>query len=295
VFRDAAQSGGAVEGICVPGGAEFSRKEIDALTEQAKSLGAKGLVTIGYQGELSTLTDDQVRSPVLKFLGLELVKELGMRAGAKAGDMLLIVAGGGGMKALEPGSAARVKPALDALRRGLGDKLGLIDRNLLQFAFIVDFPILEWNDEDERWESPHHLFTGAKPEDLALLESDPGKVRSNHYDITCNGWEVASGSIRIHRRDEQERIFELLGISPEDAQTRFGHMLEAFEYGAPPHGGIAPGIERTVALFAQESDIRETIAFPKTKSASDLMTGAPMPVDPATLEVLALRVQESAK
>jgi aspartyl-tRNA synthetase len=290
VFRDAATSGGAIEGICVPGGAAFSRKEIDALTEQAKSLGAKGLVSIGFTGALATLTDEQVRSPVLKFIGVELAKQLGERAGATAGDMLLIVAGGGGMKALETGSVARVKPALDALRRTLGAKLHHIDRDTLQFAFVVDFPILEWDDENSRWESPHHLFTAAKPEDLALLATDPGKVRSNHYDITCNGWEIASGSIRIHRRDEQERIFELLGISKKDAQARFGHMLDAFEYGAPPHGGIAPGIERTVALFAQETDIRETIAFPKTKSASDLMANAPVPVDQATLDVLGLRL-----
>jgi aspartyl-tRNA synthetase len=275
----------------VPGGAAFSRKEIDALTETAKSLGAKGLVSIGYTGALETLTDEQVRSPVLKFIGLDLAKALGERAGAASGDMLLIVAGSGGMKALEPGSAARVKPALDALRRALGAKLGLIDRDTLKFAFIVDFPLVEWNDENQRWDASHHLFTSVKEEDLALLDSDPGKVRSNAYDITCNGWEIASGSIRIHRREEQERIFRLLGINDEDARARFGHMLDAFEYGAPPHGGIAPGIERTVALFAQETDIRETIAFPKTKSASDLMTGAPTTVDQSALDTLGLRLK----
>ena len=291
VFRGAAESGGAIEGICVPGAAEFSRKEIDALTETAKSLGAKGLVSIAYTGALETLTDEQVRSPVLKYIGLDLAKALGERAGAASGDMLLIVAGSGGMKALEPGSAARVKPALDALRRALGAKLGLIDRDTLKFAFIVDFPLVEWNDESQRWEASHHLFTSVKDEDLALLDNDPGKVRSNAYDITCNGWEIASGSIRIHRRAEQERIFRLLGISDEDARARFGHMLDAFEYGAPPHGGIAPGIERTVALFAQETDIRETIAFPKTKSASDLMTGAPTTVDAAALDTLGLRLK----
>ncbi len=291
VFRGAAESGGLIEGICVPGGAEFSRKEIDALTETAKSLGAKGLVSIGYTGALETLTDEQVRSPVLKFIGLDLAKALGLRAGAASGDMLLIVAGSGGMKALEPGSAARVKPALDALRRTLGAKLGLIDRDTLKFAFIVDFPLVEWNDESQRWDASHHLFTSVKEEDLGMLDSDPGKVRSNAYDITCNGWEIASGSIRIHRREEQERIFRLLGISDEDARTRFGHMLDAFEYGAPPHGGIAPGIERTVALFAQETDIRETIAFPKTKSASDLMTNAPTAVDQSALDTLGLRLK----
>jgi aspartyl-tRNA synthetase len=205
---------------------------------------------------------------------------IGKLAGATSGDLVLIVAGQGGVPVLEPGSAARVKPALDALRRTVAAKLGLIDKDTLKFAFIVDFPMFEWDHEGERWSALHHLFTSAKEEDLGLLETDPGAARSNAYDIICNGWEIGSGSIRIHRRGDQERILKLLGISDADARVKFGHMLDAFEFGAPPHGGFAPGIDRTVALFAQESDIREVIAFPKTKSAADLMTGAPSPVEP---------------
>jgi aspartyl-tRNA synthetase len=290
VFKSAVDSGGAVEGICVPGGTEFSRREIDELTETAKSLGAKGLVSIAYLGDVEALTEEQLRSPVLKFIGVEMARELGRRAGAKAGDLLLIVAGAGGVPAKEPGSVGRVKPALDAVRRAVAAKQGLAGRNTLMFTFIVDFPLVEWNDDEGRWDATHHLFTSVKAEDLPLLDSDPGRVRSNAYDIACNGQEIGSGSIRIHRRDEQERIFDLLGISREQAQARFGHMLEAFEYGAPPHGGFAPGIDRTVALFALESDIREVIAFPKTKSATDLMTNAPTTVDPAALEPLGIRV-----
>ena len=295
VFKSAVESGGAVEGLCVSGGAEFSRKEIDALTDTAKSLGAKGLVSIAYLGDLATLTDEQVRSPVLKFIGLELARAIGERAGAKAGDLVLIVAGQGGIGMKEPGSTHRVRPALDAIRRSVAAKQNLADPNTVAFAFIVDFPLVEWNEDEQRWDATHHLFTSVKAEDMGLLDTEPGRVRSNAYDITCNGWEIGSGSIRIHRREEQERIFRLLGISDEDAKERFGHMLEAFEFGAPPHGGIAPGIDRTVAIFAQEGDIREVVAFPKTKSASDLMTGAPTSVDQAALDVLGLQVKPGVR
>jgi aspartyl-tRNA synthetase len=295
VFRDAAGSGGAIEGICVPGGADMSRKDIDALTETAKSLGAKGLVSIGFTAPPASATEEQVRSPVLKFIGVEAARALAQRGAASAGDMLLLVAGRGGLRSLEAGSVARVKPALDAVRRALAAKLNLADPNTLKFSFLTAFPLFEWNDEDNRWDSTHHVFTSPTKEDLHLVESDPGRARSDHYDITCNGWEIGSGSIRIHRRELQEQIFRVMGINADDAQRRFGHMLEAFEFGAPPHGGFAPGIDRTVALFAQEQDIREIIAFPKTKSASDLMTGAPVPVDQATLDVLGLSVKEQAK
>jgi aspartyl-tRNA synthetase len=294
VFKSAVESGGSVEGICVPGGASFSRKEIDALTETAKGLGAKGLVSIAFTAAPAEATEETVKSPVLKFLGLDLVKSIGRVAGATAGDLVLIVAGSGGMRALEPGSATRVKPALDALRRTLAAKLDLIDPNTLKFAFIVDFPMFEWDEDAERWGAVHHLFTSWKKEDAGILESQPGEARSNAYDIVCNGWEIGSGSVRIHRREEQEQVFRLLGISPEDQQLKFGHMLEAFEYGAPPHGGFAPGIDRTAALFAQESDIRDVIAFPKTKSASDLMTGAPTPVDAAALDAVGLQIKPGA-
>jgi aspartyl-tRNA synthetase len=232
-----------------------------------------------------------LRSPVLKFLGPELARAIGMQAGANTGDLVLIVAGSGGIPSREAGSVSRVRPALDTLRRTLAAKLDLADAQTLAFLFIVDFPLVEWNDEDERWDPSHHLFTSVRAEDLPLLDTDPGKARSNAYDLACNGQEIGSGSIRIHNRSEQEQILKLLRISDAAARERFGHMLEAFEYGAPPHGGIAPGIDRTAALFVQESDIREVIAFPKTKSASDPMTGAPLPADPEHLNLLRINLQ----
>jgi aspartyl-tRNA synthetase len=290
VFRGAVESGGAVEGLCVPGGASFSRRAIDELTETVKTMGARGLVSIAFEAEPRSATEEQIRSPVLKFLGLGLAQAIGIQAGAAAGDLVLIVAGAGGMPAKETGSAARVKPALDTLRRTVGAKLGLADRNTLAFLWVVDFPMFEWDDEAERWSPSHHLFTSVKQESLADLERDPGSALSNAYDIVCNGQEIGSGSIRIHDRSMQERVLRLLKISDEDARERFGHMLEAFEYGAPPHGGIAPGIDRTVALLAQETDIREVIPFPKTKSAADPMTGAPLPASEEALRMLNLAV-----
>jgi aspartyl-tRNA synthetase len=290
VFRGAVESGGSVEGICVPGGASFSRREIDELTETVKTMGARGLVSIAFEAEPRSATEDQIRSPVLKFLGLELTQAIGMNAGATAGDLVLIVAGAGGVPAKEAGSAGRVKPALDTLRRTVAAKLELADPNTLAFLWVVDFPMFEWDDEEERWSPSHHLFTSVKPESLSDLETDPGKALSNAYDLVCNGQEIASGSIRIHNRSEQERILRLLKITDEDASERFGHMLEAFEYGAPPHGGIAPGIDRTTALLGQGDDIREFIAFPKTKSASDPMTGAPLPAAAEALDALSIAV-----
>jgi aspartyl-tRNA synthetase len=291
VFKSAVESGGAVEGLCVPGGAEFSRRDIDGLTDMVKSLGAKGLVSIAFTADPVTATEDQIRSPVLKFLGLEMTRSIGMMAGAKAGDLVLIVAGAGGMPAKEPGSKGRVKPVLDALRRHLAERLQLADPNELAFLWVVDFPLFEWSDDEERWDPTHHLFTSARAEDLEELARDPGKVRSNAYDIVCNGAEIGGGSIRIHERGQQEAILNLLKITPEQAYERFGHMLDAFEFGAPPHGGIACGIDRTAAMLAQTDDIREMIAFPKTKSATDLMTGAPSPADPAQLDTLRIKVE----
>jgi aspartyl-tRNA synthetase len=291
VFKSAVESGGSVEGICVPGGAEFSRKEIDALTETVKGLGAKGLVSLAFTAAPATATEEQMRSPVLKHIGVEMAQSIGTLAGATAGDLVLIVAGQGGLPSKESGSAARVKPALDALRRTVAAKLGLADPNTLIYAFILDFPLVEWNEDEERWDASHHLFTSLREEDIPLLDTDPGSVISQAYDITCNGWEIGSGSIRIHRRETQERIFRLLRIGDDEARLKFGHMLDAFEYGAPPHGGFAPGIERTVALLAQETDIREVMAFPKTKSAQDLMTGAPLPVDGAALDMVGIQLK----
>jgi aspartyl-tRNA synthetase len=254
-------------------------------------MGARGLVSIAFAKEPRACTEEDIRSPVLKFLGLEQAQAIGIQAGAGAGDLVLIVAGNGGMPAKEPGSLGRVKPALDTLRRTLATKLELADPNTLAFLWIIDFPLFEWSDEDERWDPTHHLFTSAMPEDLEELARDPGKVRSNAYDIVCNGQEIGGGSIRIHNRGEQEQILRLLNITDEQARERFGHMLDAFEFGAPPHGGIACGIDRTAAVLAQTDDIRDMIAFPKTKSASDPMTGAPSPADPAALKVLHIKVE----
>ena len=294
VFRNAVGSGGAVQGICVTGGAEFSRKEIDRLTTFVQGYGAKGLVSIALlgEGDIGSLTEEEVRSPVAKYLSLELVRGAAERAGARRGDLLLLVAGEGGKRKLEPGSVNRVKPSLDGLRREVAAGRKLADPGVLHYAFITEFPLVEWDDEEEHWTALHHLFTAPMEEDLHLFDSDPARIRSRAYDLVCNGYELSSGSVRIYQRELQERVFRLLSIGEEDARVRFGHMLEAFEFGAPPHAGFAPGIDRIVAQLAGEDDIREVFAFPKTKSASDPMTGAPSPVTEEQLRTLGIRLVE---
>jgi aspartyl-tRNA synthetase len=183
-----------------------------------------------------------------------------------------------------------VDKVLDELRREMGQRLGLIDPNLLVFFFVVDFPLLEWNEETKLWEPMHHPFTSPREEDVPLLDKDPAKVKARHYDIVCNGYELSSGSIRIHTRELQQKIFRLLGYSDDEIEERFGHMLEAFDYGAPPHGGIAPGIDRVVMLLAGADNIREVIAFPKNQSAIDVMSDSPSEVSQTQLAELHLRV-----
>jgi len=270
VFSGAIEAGGRVRAIVVPGGADTSRRDVDRLVDMAKEAGARGLVWAQFLGEgsLDGLTDEDVKSPVGRFFDAEALSELGRTTGAVRGDMLLIAAD-------QDTVTSRV---LDVLRRHVAADRGLADQDRLAFVWITEFPLLEWDDEAERWSAVHHLFTSPMEEDRPLLESDPGKVRGRAYDVICNGQEIGGGSIRMHRREMQQEVMSLLGLSPEDAQAQFAHMLDAFEYGAPPHGGIAWGLDRTVALFAEESDIREVIAFPKTKSAVDMLTGAPAPV-----------------
>jgi len=286
VFRETLAAGGVVRGICVPGGAVFSRRQIDELTEFVKTVGGKGLISIGLTGEgpVEELTADDFHSPVHRYLRLEEVRAIAVRVGAGRGDLIIIVADQEG----------RASQALDGLRREMARRLNLIDEGFLAFCFITDFPLVEWNEAEERWDAVHHPFTSPKEEDLPLMDSDPGRVRARAYDLVCNGWEIAGGSIRIHRRDVQEKMFGLLRIAPEEAQERFGHMLEAFEYGAPPHGGIATGLDRTVMLLASERDIREVIAFPKTKTASDPLFGAPSTVSEAQLKELHIALRPEA-
>jgi aspartyl-tRNA synthetase len=279
VFRSAAQSGGAIKAIVVPGQASLSRKDLDALVQDAKALGAGGLVW-------AAVSDEGLKSPVERFLSDDERTGLMRVTGADAGDLILIVA---------DARRAIVLKVLGALRNRLADRFGLVpargrdDPDAWKFVWIVDFPWFEWDEEAKRWDAIHHPFTGVVEDTLQYLDTDPGRVISKSYDITLNGWELASGSIRIHDREMQQRVFAALGISSKEAQERFGFLLDAFRYGAPPHGGIAPGIDRIVALAAGEINIREVIAFPKTQSAFDPLTGAPAPVDPEQLEILHLR------
>jgi aspartyl-tRNA synthetase len=219
---------------------------------------------------------------VARFFDAGTLAELGRAAGAKRGDLLLAVA-----------DRDSVSPrVLDVLRREVATKRELADESALAFCFVTDFPLFEWDERAKRWQASHHLFTAPATEDLSLLESDPGAVRSLAYDLVCNGQELASGSIRAHRPEVLLAVMRVLGLEEEQARERFGHMLEAFGYGAPPHGGIAPGLDRTVALYAGERDIREVIAFPKTKTASDPLTGAPSMVDPVQLAEVHISIRE---
>jgi aspartyl-tRNA synthetase len=287
VFQSAVEAGGVVRGVRYPGGGGLSRKEIGELEEAAKSGGARGLATIALESEHQhsenavNLGRHWLRSSIAKFLTAEEADAIVTAAEAEPGDLICIAA------AAEP----VVSASLGRVRLEIGRRAGLMDPRKLACAYVVDFPLVEWSEEEQRWDPSHHPFTMPKVEDLEFLESDPGRVRADCYDLVCNGVEWASGSIRIHRPDIQARIFSLIGIDEETQRERFGHMLDAFRFGAPPHGGMAPGLDRMVMFLTGDENIREVIAFPKLGGGLDPMMGAPAAVDEAQLKELGLALR----
>ena len=274
VFQSAIELGGVIKCIVAPGCAEYSRKEVDALTESAKALGAKGLATLA-------VTAEGVKGTAAKFVRPEEVEAVKARTGAQEGDLILFAADSRGI----------VNKVLGGLRLSFRDRLELADPEVLAFAWVVDFPMFAWNEEEQKWDAEHHPFTMPQLDDLPKFETNPGEILSDAYDMVCNGYEMASGSIRIHRSDIQLKVFQLLGLRGDEIEQKFGHMLEAFEYGAPPHGGMAPGIDRLVMLLADEPNIREVIAFPKNQTGRDVMADAPSEVEPKQLQELHIQIK----
>jgi len=274
VFAETAAAQGVIRGINVKGGASFTRRQIDRLSERAQAWGAKGLIWLAVE-------EGQVRSPIAKFLKEEEVEAITKELAAEVGDLVLIVAGGYDL----------VCDVLGRLRLLLGRELGLMDENAYNLLWVVDWPLLVYDEEAGRYVAAHHPFTAPLDEDEHLLETDPGRVRAKAYDMVLNGVELGGGSIRITNRRLQERMFAALGFTMEEARRQFGYFLEAFEYGAPPHGGIAFGLDRLVMLLAKRQSIRDVIAFPKTVSASDLMIEAPAPISEAQLKELKINLR----
>lgn len=273
VFSQVAKAGGQVKGINAKGCADFSRKQIDELTQFVARYGAKGLAYMPFK-------DGELKGPIVKFFSVEELEQIKTILEAEEGDLLFFVAD----------NKQVVADSLGALRLRLGQELGLIDEGEYKFCWVVDFPLVEYDPEEKRYVALHHPFTMPREEDLPLLETDPLAVRAQAYDLVLNGHEIGGGSMRIYKRDIQEKMFDLLGYTQEEAQQKFGFLLEAFEYGTPPHGGMAFGFDRLVMLLAGVNNLRDTIAFPKTANSNCLLTGAPAPIDPKQLEELSLRV-----
>lgn len=275
-FRRVLETGGQVKALIAPGAAEYTRREIDELTDLAKQAGAKGLATLSVRS-------DEIRSPIAKFLSPNEMTALTSAIGATTGDLVLVVAD----------SAPIVARALSSLRDELGRRLDLIESTTLAYCWVHKFPLLEWDAERERWDATHNPFSGYVEEDAPLFETDPGAVRAKQYDLVGSGTEIGGGSVRLHRRADQERVFGLMGHSEAQRSEQFGGLLEALDYGAPPHGGIAMGIDRFIMLLADEATIRQVIAFPKNQRGLDLLFQSPDTVGDAQLDDLALAVEAS--
>ena len=283
VFNNVLGAGGIIKGLVAPGCADFTRSKVDDLTEFVKSRGASGLISIGISGADESLSDldmSHVRSNIQRFLTLDHVRRLTDKLNVVDGDLILLVAG----------DSKTTNASLGALRNLLGSELELIDPNVMAFAFVTDFPLFDWNEQDEKWDASHHAFCMPKDGYKQYLKNDPGKVIAQSYDLICNGIEMASGSIRVHKRELQEDIFAVLGYSADEVSERFSQLLDAFEYGAPPHGGIAPGIDRLAMVLLGRDTIRDVIAFPKTQSQMDPMFGSPSEIEQSQLDELKIQL-----